>query len=60
MTCPVPGCEARHRRDMLMCRSHWFKIPKPLRDELWRAYRNEGVMSAAYQSAREECIKAAA
>lgn len=21
------------------CREHWFRLPKPLRDEIWRAYR---------------------
>lgn len=23
------------------CRPHWFSIPKPLRDEIWDAYREE-------------------
>jgi hypothetical protein len=23
---------------MLMCRSHWFMVPKPLRDDVWHAY----------------------
>lgn len=59
-TCPVPGCNQRHRRDMLMCRTHWYMVPKPLREELWRAYRGEGVLSDAYQSARDRCIAMAA
>lgn len=21
------------------CREHWFKLPKPLRDQVWREYR---------------------
>jgi hypothetical protein len=21
------------------CREHWFKLPKPLRDAIWREYR---------------------
>jgi hypothetical protein len=23
---------------MLMCRPHWFMVPKPLRDDVWNAY----------------------
>lgn len=54
--CPVPRCQNRHDRSMLMCRGHWRSLPKPLRDELWRAYRHEGILSDAYQQAREACI----
>lgn len=58
--CPVAGCTNKHDRSMLMCRGHWFSVPKPLRDELWRAYRSEeGVFSEAYDEAREACIAAA-
>ena len=36
--CPAPGCDAVVPRNMLACRKHWYSIPKPLRDEVWRAY----------------------
>lgn len=54
--CPVDGCEERHARSLLMCRGHWFSLPKPLRNDLMRAYRREGVLSEAYMAAREACI----
>lgn len=57
--CPVEGCPTRHDRAMLMCRRHWYKVPKPLRDELWKVYRSEGVLSEEYMDARKACIEAA-
>ncbi len=55
-TCLVDGCDAQHPRRMLMCRSHWNGLPKPLRDDLWRAYREDGVFSDTYMAAREACM----
>lgn len=57
--CPVDGCVERHDRKMLMCRKHWYSVPKPLRDALWKAYREEGVLSDEYIEARQACIGAA-
>lgn len=54
--CPVDGCDNRHARSLLMCRDHWFSLPKPLRDDLMRAYRRHGVLSEEYWAAREACI----
>jgi hypothetical protein len=58
-TCPVEGCEETHTRSKLMCISHWYSVPKDLRDELWRAYRSDGVLSDAYVEAMDACIAAA-
>lgn len=54
--CPVKGCSNTHNRSLLMCRDHWTSLPKPLRDELWAAYRRHGVLSDEYVAAREACI----
>lgn len=32
--CPVPAGEGK-----LMCRRHWWLVPRPLRAKVWRAYR---------------------
>ena len=37
--CSVPGCGRSLPLDMLMCRAHWFRVPKALRDEVWAAWR---------------------
>jgi hypothetical protein len=57
--CPVDGCEERHPRSLMMCRDHWFAVPKPLRDEVWESYRHEGVLSERYGEARDAAIAAA-
>ena len=38
-TCHWPGCAKQVPPSMWGCAPHWFKIPKPLRDRIWRAYR---------------------
>lgn len=53
--CPAPGCEERVPRAQYACRAHWFQIPKPLRDELWRAYREDGALSEPHLAAMEAC-----
>lgn len=52
-TCRIAGCEAVHARTMFCCRSHWYALPKHLRDAIWSAYREHGVMSNEYMQAAE-------
>lgn len=37
--CPGPGCERRVPVGQLACRTHWFQVPEPLRNEVWAAWR---------------------
>jgi hypothetical protein len=37
--CHWPGCEKQVPPAMWGCRAHWYRLPKPLRDEIWRSYR---------------------
>lgn len=37
--CPVDDCDQVPAADQLMCRRHWFMVPKLLRDEVWSAWR---------------------
>lgn len=37
--CPV-GCGRSVQRGHLTCKPCWFRVPKDLRDKVWRAYRN--------------------
>lgn len=57
--CPVDGCEICHPRNLLMCRSHWYSVPKHLREALWDAFRHHGVISEEYLDARRAAIDAA-
>jgi hypothetical protein len=36
--CPATACTRRIGQRMLMCRPHWFTVPKALRDAVWDAY----------------------
>ena len=37
--CHWPGCERQVPPAMWGCRAHWFRLPQPLRDRIWQAYR---------------------
>lgn len=36
--CHWPGCTAQVPPAMWGCKKHWFRLPKALRDRIWRAY----------------------
>lgn len=38
-TCHATGCEVNVPPAMLMCKRHWYMVPRPLRDRVWRLYR---------------------
>lgn len=37
--CAAPKCSAIVEPGKLMCKGHWFSLPKPLRDDVWRTWR---------------------
>lgn len=37
--CHASGCRVPVPRGMFMCKPHWFRVPKPLRDRIWKTYR---------------------
>lgn len=54
--CAAPACSIRISSKFMMCRQHWFQVPKPIRDEVWRAFKEEGVLSDAYLDAYEAAV----
>lgn len=34
------GCTSTHHDNQVACRTHWFRLPKEVRDEIWRLYRS--------------------
>jgi hypothetical protein len=38
--CPVPGCCAQIDPTRLMCRHHWYQVPKQVRDQVWATWRS--------------------
>jgi hypothetical protein len=58
--CPVPGCDERIDRTRLMCRRHWYGLPKRLRDRVWRTWRSgHGAGSRGHQEAVRKAIAVA-
>lgn len=37
--CHHPSCQVVVPRRLWGCRSHWFGLPKQIRDAIWRSYR---------------------
>jgi len=50
--CPIPGCGNQIDPSRLMCRRHWYRIPKQLRDQVWATWRSgQGALSCEHQEA---------
>jgi hypothetical protein len=44
--CPVPGCHDQIDASRLMCRRHWYLVPKQIRDRVWATWRSgQGALS---------------
>ena len=44
--CPIPGCRDLIDPSRLMCRRHWYLVPKQIRDRVWATWRSgEGALS---------------
>jgi hypothetical protein len=38
--CPATGCPQRVADHMLMCRPHWYMVPRELREPVWDAWQS--------------------
>lgn len=38
-TCHARGCDVHVKPEMLLCKKHWFMVPKKIRDAVWANYR---------------------
>lgn len=56
-TCHWTGCQRQVPPAMWGCRQHWFRLPKSIRDAIWKAYRPGQEKGAA--PVTDEYIKAA-
>jgi hypothetical protein len=62
--CHAHGCTVATSPEMLMCRRHWFMVPKPIQLAVWRTYRpgqcDDKQPSAAWHAAADAAIQAVA
>jgi len=50
--CPIPGCENLIDLSRLMCRAHWYVVPKVTRDLVWATWRSgQGALSSEHKDA---------
>lgn len=54
--CPIPRCAERIDPSRLMCRRHWYMVPKLMRDHVWATWRSG---QAAYSNEHQEAVQAA-
>jgi hypothetical protein len=55
--CPGPGCMQAVSRSKLACPTHWFQVPKTLRDAVYAAYRGPGPGSPEHMDAIAAAIE---
>jgi hypothetical protein len=59
--CPAGGCGELIDPSRLMCRRHWYLVPKQVRDGVWATWRSgEGAFSRDHQDAVRMAITVAA
>lgn len=57
--CRIPNCVTPVGAGRLMCRPHWYQVPKQLRDLIWATWRSgTGVLSPAYRQAVRQAVGA--
>jgi len=50
--CPIPGCDEEIDPSRLMCRHHWYAVPRPLRNQVWATWRSgQGALSREHADA---------
>lgn len=57
--CPIAGCGEQIDPSRLMCRGHWYLVPKQIRDRVWATWRSgQGASSPEHQEAVRLAITA--
>jgi hypothetical protein len=50
--CAVSGCAEQIDPSRLMCRGHWYRVPRELRDLVWATWRSgDGALSPEHLEA---------
>lgn len=55
--CPIKRCGRQIDPSRLMCRSHWYMVPKELRDQVWATWRSgQGAFSSEHREAVRRAV----
>jgi hypothetical protein len=57
--CPIPGCLSQIDPTRLMCRDHWYLVPKQIRDRVWATWQSgQRAFSPEHKEAVRKAIAA--
>jgi hypothetical protein len=57
--CPIQRCSCQIDPSRLMCRRHWYMVPKDMRDRVWATWRSgQGAFGREHQDAVRAAIVA--
>ena len=57
--CPIPRCADEIDPSRLMCRPHWYLVPKELRDQVWATWRSgQGAFSREHRETVHKAVVA--
>ena len=57
--CSIPRCHGHIDPSRLMCRAHWYMVPKDVRDQVWSTWRSgQGAFSREHQDAVRVAVAA--
>lgn len=63
-TCHAAGCSVHTPPQMLMCKRHWFMVPREIRNRVWSTYRDgqcdDWDITNAYANAARAAVRAVA
>jgi hypothetical protein len=54
--CPIPRCHGQIDPSRLMCRAHWYMVPKDLRDHVWATWRSG---ARAFSKEHQDAVRVA-
>lgn len=55
--CPANGCKRNLPEHLLMCKPHWYMVPRHLRSDVWNAYQDgAGAYTPELLDAQSEAI----
>lgn len=55
--CGWPGCRRPVPLEMWGCKSHWFTLPKEIRDAIWQGYGRNGKLSPEWIAANDKALE---
>ena len=57
--CHARGCKVHVPPEMLMCKRHWYMVPKAIRDRVWATYRPGQCEDMQFSQAWSDAVDAA-